>query len=350
MSGWSARCKRQDAVIGEVDLDSVVAFLRRPVAYPEVPGEVVVVQTHMSWVFLTGTHAYKLKKRVRLNGVDLGTPARRRENCEEEVNLNRRLAPDVYLGVVALTLEPDGRLSLGGSGEPVDWLVRMRRLSANDMLDAVIAGGRTMAEEPSIRAAARHLARFYATAPPEPLSALAHCSLLADGVRRDVQTLSSARYGLPVQRLESLARAELAYLERCYSVFEHRILTDRIVDGHGDLRPEHVCLRPAPAIIDCLEFAKELRIVDPADELAFLALECDRLGDARAGQWFQETYSHVTDDEPPESLIHFYRVYRALRRARIAAAHLDDPSVPNPKTFADRARQYLDMVEPVAIG
>jgi len=80
-----------------------------------------------------------------------------------------------------------------------------------------------------------------------------------------------------------------------------------------------------------------------------LALECERLGDARVGQWFLEAYSHVTGDEPPPLLLHFYRVYRALRRARIAVAHLDDPSVPNPETFAARARRYLQMVEPVPV-
>jgi len=217
------------------------------------------------------------------------------------------------------------------------------------MLDAVITGGRTAAEESAIRSAARHLARFYSDSRPEPISGPAHCSLLADGVRRDVRDLSSARYGLPVRVVESLAGAELTFLEQCYPVFERRIHADRIVDGHGDLRPEHICLRPAPAIIDCLEFAKELRILDPADELAFLSLECERLGDARAGQWFLESYIHVTGDEPPASLIHFYRVYRALRRARIALAHLDDPRVPNPETFVERARRYLEMVEPVPV-
>jgi aminoglycoside phosphotransferase family enzyme len=300
----------------------------------------------MSWVFLTDRHAYKLKKPIRYNGIDFTTSALRRRNCEEELRLNRRLAPDVYLGVVPLTLEPSGRLTLNGPGEPVDWLVQMRRLPDDLMLDAIIAASRATAEEPAIRAAAGHLARFYAAAPAEPISSQAYCLQLADGVRRDLRELSRRHYGLPRGRLELLAQAQLAFLETSAVVFERRVDAGLIVDGHGDLRPEHICVRPEPAIIDCLEFSKELRVVDPADEIAFLTLECQRLGDARVGPWFLETYRSVTGDEPPASLLHFYRVYRAFRRATLAAWHLDDPSVTNPARFAARARRYLELAEP----
>lgn len=330
-----------------VALDSKVAFLQRPDAYPGAPSAVTAVQTHMSWVFLTDQHAYKLKKPIRYNGIDFTTSALRRSNCEEEVRLNRRLAPAVYLGVVPLTGGPDGALALDGRGEPVDWLVQMRRLPAEHMLDAIIAESRATAEEAAIRAAAGHLARFYGDARAEPVSGPAYCQRLAAGVRRDLGELSQPRYGLPRARLEVLARAQLAFVEKCAVVFERRIEAGRVVDGHGDLRPEHICVRPEPAIIDCLEFSKELRVVDPADELAFLALECERFGDARVGQWFLETYRSVTRDEPPASLLHFYRVYRAFRRATIAVWHLDDPSVTDKARFAARARHYLELVEPV---
>jgi aminoglycoside phosphotransferase family enzyme len=121
----------------------------------------------------------------------------------------------------------------------------------------------------------------------------------------------------------------------------------RIVDGHGDLRPEHIWLDGAPAIIDCVEFDPALRVVDPADELAFLALECERLGAAAVGGWFLDTYTTVTGDRPPPILLAFYRVYRAMRRAVIAARHLDDPSVADPARFLARARRFLEMIEPV---
>lgn len=331
----------------DVALDSKVAFLQRADAYPDAPAAVTAVQTHMSWVFLIEQHAYKLKKPIRYNGIDFTTSALRRSNCKEEVRLNHRLAPDVYLGVVPLTRGPNGELALNGSGEPVDWLVEMRRLPAEHMLDVILAESRAAGEEPAIRAAAAHLARFYVNAPTEAVSGSDYRRRLSDGVHRDVRELSQPRYGLPHGRIDRLAEAQQVYLEKSAVVFERRIDAGHIVDGHGDLRPEHICVRPGPAIIDCLEFSKELRVVDPADELAFLVLECERLGDARVGQWFLETYRNVTGDEPPASLLHFYRVYRALRRATLAARHLDDPTVTEPERFAARARHYLELGEPV---
>lgn len=332
----------------DVDIESKIRFLRRPDSYPHAPRGVTPVQTHLSWVFVTDAHAYKLKKPIRYDGIDFTTVAHRKRNCEEEVRLNRRLAPAVYLGVVPLTREPTGALALNGRGEPVEWLVQMRRLPSEHMLDAIIAAARVTADETAIRAAARHLARFYVDAPAEAVSGPAHRKRLADGVRRDLDELSRPRYGLPGQRVAELAQAQLAFLEKAPALFDRRVDAGRIVDGHGDLRPEHICVRPEPAIIDCLEFSKELRVIDPADELAFLALECERLGDARVGQWFLQTYVTVTGDEPPASLLHFYRVYRALRRATLAAWHLDDPDVTDPERFAARARHYLELVEPVS--
>jgi aminoglycoside phosphotransferase family enzyme len=303
----------------------------------------------MSWVFLTSRHAYKLKKPIRFDDLDLSTPRLRRHSCEEEVRLNRRLAPNVYLGVSAITQAPNGELALDGDGEPIDWVLRMRRLPADRMLDAIIAGRRATAEGRPIRLVARHLAHFFAAASAEGISARDYCARLERGVREDMQALSHPRYGLSRGRLEMLVRAQLELLDRRPLLFEDRVHAGRIIEGHGDLRPEHICVRREPAIIDCLEFSKDLRVLDPLDELAFLALECERLGDSRVGQWFLDIYGEVADDDAPPALLHFYRVYRALRRAKIAAQHLDDSSVRDPERFAVRARHYLELVEPVAL-
>ncbi len=142
----------------------------------------------MSWVFLTEEHAYKLKKPIHYNGIDFTTVARRRHNCEEEVRLNRRLAPAVYLGVLPLTCEPNGELALNGGGGVVDWLVQMRRLPAEHMLDVVLAESRVAVEEAAIRAAAGHLARFYVNAPAEPVS----CPSLARRTALDLHNCMAA--------------------------------------------------------------------------------------------------------------------------------------------------------------
>lgn len=323
-------------------IEAKVAFLGRPQAYPERPRSVESVETHMSWVFLTDRHAYKLKKPVRYDSLDFSTPELRRRDCDEELRLNRRLAPDVYLGVVELAWDPSRGLALEGAGEPVDWLVWMRRLPAERMLDERIRRGKI--EEAEVRGAAHALAKFYAGAAKADISASEYRRHLEEGVRGDRRELCRRGFGLPRDRVERLADAQLAFLERYSALFDQRVRDGRIVEGHGDLRPEHICLTPEPVIIDCLEFSRALRMLDPADELCFLALECERLGSPAVGRWFLDGYSRVTGDEPPAALLRFHRIYRALRRAVLAAWHLQDPSVRDREKWRDRARHYLELV------
>lgn len=326
-------------------VEAKVAFLSRPAAYPEAPGSVERIETHMSWVFLTDRHAFKLKKPVRYDSLDFSSLELRRLDCEEEVRLNRRLARDVYLGTLALTLAPGGALQLGGAGETIDWLVHMRRLPADRMLDDLIRRGKI--DEASVRPVAQQLAEFYARADAAEGAADVYRKRLAEGVGSDLRDLCRPEFGLPAGRVAELAEAQLAFLERHRALFDQRVLEGRIVEGHGDLRPEHICLSPEPAIIDCLEFSHELRLVDPADELAFLALECERLGMPVVGRWFLATYTRVTGDDPPRPLLHFHRTYRALRRAKIAAWHLEEPGVRDHEKWQERARGYVELASPV---
>jgi aminoglycoside phosphotransferase family enzyme len=212
------------------------------------------------------------------------------------------------------------------------------------MLDRLIEKG-PLAEE-DVRPAALHLARFYAKAPPIELAPATYREGLGEGTCDDLRELGRPEFRLPAERVAALARTQLQFLERRAALFNRRIGEGRIVEGHGDLRPEHVCLSPEPAIIDCLEFSRDLRLLDPVDELAFLALECGRLGKPVVGTWFFAAYRGVTGDTPPESLVRFHRTYRALRRARIAIWHLDDPELPDREKWRDRALRYLELATP----
>lgn len=329
----------------------VVSFLRRAAAGADGTGEVAVVETHMSWLFLTEAEVYKLKKAMRQDGLDFSTPALRRYNCDEEVRLNRRLAPDVYLGVVAVTRQPDGRLALGGPGVAVDWLVHMRRLPAERSLHRVLQSGRADAAASAIGDVARRLARFYAEAVPETVGGAAYCDRLAAGVRLDWAALAAPHYGLPLAKVNRLAGSQLDLLERCRPLFAARADAGHLVEGHGDLRPEHLWLVEPPVVIDCIEFDRTLRVIDPADDLAFLALECERLGAAGVGDTFMDAYVAATGDQPPPEVPGFYRVYRAMRRATIAARHLDDPAAgARAEPYRERALRYVEMVEPVGTG
>jgi aminoglycoside phosphotransferase family enzyme len=328
-----------------LSLEDKVAFLQRPDSYPDCPQQVDTIETHMSWVFLTERHAYKLKKPVHYDFLDFSTIAARHADCAAELSLNRRLAPDVYLGLVPLTLDAEGKLRLEGPGEAVDWLVQMRRLPPERMLDSLLQAGTV--SETDIRRLAARLASFYRASPPLGMGATEYRERLAHSVLDTWMALAEPAFGLAQTQVDAIHEAQLSFLTHHSALLEERAA--RVVEGHGDLRPEHVCLEDAPVVIDCLEFEREFRLVDPADELAFLALECERLGAHQVGEAILAAYAVAAGDAPPTQLLDFYKSYRACLRAKLAVWHTRDHEVPDHDKWLKRARAYLRLAE-VHIG
>lgn len=319
------------------DLAAKVALLSRPAAYPEPTSRVQPVETHMSWVFLLDRHAYKLKKPVRLPYLDFSTVALRRHYCGEEVRLNRRLSDGIYLGVVPLVQDDAGTLRLGTGAAAVDWLVRMRRLPAGRMLDRLIADG-TLTSTDLARAVTR-LAWFYRASPHVATTPDAYVAGFAHAIDANAEALAWPAYGLPAADVDALCSLQHAALARLAPLLAAR--AGRVVEAHGDLRPEHVCVDGEPQVIDALEFSRDLRLLDPADELGFLALECERQGAAWARDVILATYSALTGDVPPDAVVAFYQSHRACVRARLAAWHLDDDGVRERAQWTARAAHYL---------
>ena len=327
----------------DVTLESKVAFLRQPTSFPEPAYRVEAIETHMSWVFLTDGYAYKLKKPVCHDFLDFRTVEARRHYCEEELRLNRRLAPDVYIGIVALAIDAQGHLQLGDDDAVIDWLIKMLRLPTQHMLDYAIRKGTVSAED--IRRVAARLAAFYRNGIAIAIDPAAYRGRFLHDIECNLRKLSRPEYRLPVDRVYDLCRSQRAVLERRRAWFDERVRTGKIVEGHGDLRPEHICLAPEVAVIDCLEFSRDLRMVDPADELGFLALECERLGAAESGALLLRTYSEISGDWPDAALVHFYQGYRAALRARIAIRHLDEEKFRYSAEWRRRAAEYLRLAE-----
>lgn len=324
-----------------VTLADKVAFLRLPSSYAERPARVGAIETHMSWVFLTDTRVYKLKKPVRLEFLDFSTLEARRRNGENEIQLNRRLAPDVYLGLVALVRHGDGRLELGAEGSVVDWLVQMRRLPAQHMLDYAIRHATVQSAD--VHRLGEVLSAFYrraermATAPP------AYRQHLEREIQVNDAHLCDPAYALDRDVIQRLTRLQLEFSASQGTLLAQR--AQRIVEAHGDLRPEHVCLLPVPVVIDTLEFNREFRLQDPADELAYLALECERLGSRTVGEQLLRHYQQVTGDHLDDALVAFYKTYRACLRAKIAVWHIADPALNHPERWRLRAREYLALAQ-----
>lgn len=327
-------------------LDEKVAHLSRIESYAEGATAVEIIETHMSVVFLTDQYVYKLKKPVRYPFLDFSTLQSRRLNCEEEVRLNRRLARNVYLGVVPLALGPHG-LRLAGEGEPVDWLVKMRRLPRHLMLDRALAERRVTENE--IARFTRVLAGFYRDAERIPIEPEAYRERLLQQVVDNHRALFNPAYGLNRVHLDAIASHQRAFLHDNRCLLAERVQKRFIVEGHGDLRPEHVCLAAEPVFIDCLEFDRDLRILDSVDELGYLAMECTVSGGRYVGDLVFETYRACTGDAADIRLIRFYQANRALLRAKLAAWHVEDqPSERSRAMWLARARAYLDAADEYA--
>jgi uncharacterized protein len=330
----------------EIDTNRKIAFLGSPAAYGGGTLRVDRIETHFSWVFLTERYVFKLKKPLCEDGVDLSSLAARRRNAEEEIRLNRRLAPDVYLGVVPLTCDARG-LALAGKGAVVDWLVEMIRLPDDRMLDRRIA--RSAFCTADIEALGARLANFFATARQAKIGPKAYLDHLHRECRLSREVFR--RLGGPVllRTSEDAARRIDAFLGRARPALAQRVEDGHLVEGHGDLRPEHICLGSPPRIIDCLEFRADLRCLDPVDELAFLAMECEKSGAPGIGKILFYRYCEHTGDRPPARLTILYRAIGAMIRARIAILHLQAPGVREPAKWPKRAAGYLAIARRAAL-
>jgi aminoglycoside phosphotransferase family enzyme len=247
-----------------MDVASLLALLSKPASYPEPPGELRVYQTHISLVFLTTSHVYKLKKPVRFDFLDFSALEKRRHFCEEEVRLNRRLAPDVYLGVVPVTAR-----GLEGTGEVIDWAVKMRRLpEAATLEQRILQGG---VDAPILQALAQRLAQFYATSRSDSgIHAFGRLEVVARNARDNFDQ-AKRMVGIVVeprifQRLQALTEQTLV---QCGPLIEERARRGVPCDTHGDLHLDHVYYYPdhppahAFVIIDCIEFNQRFRYADP---------------------------------------------------------------------------------------
>ncbi|MDE2136822.1 MAG: hypothetical protein KGJ68_05250 [Gammaproteobacteria bacterium] len=317
-----------------------VAFLSDPAAYPHCPSGVDVRETHFAWVFLAGERAYKMKKPSHLRGADWRSIEARELACREELRLNRRLSAPTYLAVEPL-VETGSGLRIGGSGHVVDWLLVMRRLDGRRMLDTVLEAGRLTPGD--LDAVLGFLVKFYRSRDPLPFAPDAYLQRLHARIEEALAALQRPELGLPAERTGPLARELRASVVALRPELEERATARRIAEIHGDLRAEHVWLGPPVQIIDALEVYADLRMLDTAEEIAMLALECERPAAAWAPAYLRDHYRHLAADRVSVRLFEFYMAVRAATHAKLAIWHLDDPEhFPDPAPW--RARALQDVV------
>jgi hypothetical protein len=294
----------------------LITFLSRPAAYPHRVGTVQRRETHVSHVFLAGAYAYKLKKPVKFPFLDASTLARRKRFCRLELSLNRRLAGGVYLGMVPITEGSDG-LRLGGAGRPIEWVVKMRRLPEARMLDRLVA--RRRVSRADMGRLAGRLVPFFRRAACGPAvrryGTPAAVRQLVLGNLQECQPFVGALLS-PADR----ARIEAAYQQFLFlqePLLAARVRQRRIVDGHGDLRCENICLTDPPTIFDCVEFQPAFRCGDMINDFSFLVMDLEFRGRVDLAQALAAAYGRRIKDPAAEALLPFYKCHRSLVRGKV---------------------------------
>lgn len=326
------------------DTQALVQQMSQPSFYPEPTSRVEVVQTHISCIFLTDQFAYKVKKSVDFGFLDFTTLEKRRHFCKREVTLNSRLSPQAYLGVVEIH-EKDRVYSLEGPGEVVEVAVKMVRLPRERMLREVLRRGEAGTQ--TFAAIARTLAEFHREAFTSPEIQLIkrlkgvrfNCEENFQQTEKYIDTLVSD------ETFNFIRTSTDLFFQRKAPLFARRASSGRVVDGHGDLHLDSICVTDPVTIFDCIEFNERFRVLDVAEEVAFLAMDLEFSGYPELAAAFVDAYVAASADTEMLDLLSFYKAYRAYVRAKIHSFQIDDPLIPADRKAAisETARLYYEL-------
>ncbi|MCF8098576.1 MAG: phosphotransferase, partial [Desulfarculaceae bacterium] len=315
------------------------------------------LQTHISHIFLTGPMAYKLKKPVDLGFLDFRTLEERKRFCLEELRLNRRLAPEIYLQVLAVVRTGDGLVLAPWDepgGEVLEYVVQMVQMDQDRMMDRLLERGEVTPEQ--VADLARLLARFYASEPGGPqVSFAGRPSQVRLNVEENFrQTEDYQGICVSPQRWRAVRDYSLGFLRQHRELFKQRVAQGRVVDGHGDLHSGNINLPQGgpPIVFDCIEFNQRFRWQDAACDLAFLAMDLDHHGRRDLREVLVSEYITAGGDRDLLRVLDFYMCYRAVVRAKVYGFMHQDPGLELAERFRDlgRARSYFRQAAGYAGG
>ncbi len=330
------------------DKNMNIHFLKKallnPEIYPDKPDKIRFIETHISILFFTGNYVYKLKKPVDFGFLDFTTLEKRRFFCEQEIILNRRLSPDIYLGVIKITY--DGKkLSLDGSDEIVEYAVKMRQIPEELLMNRLLKEGKVTPD--MIEAVSKKLVRFYLSAETnDEIKGYAKPERIKQDTDENFeQTEKYINITIEKDIYKKIKEKTDAFLKEKGDMFYERINDNRIRDCHGDLRLEHIFWGEEISIFDCIEFNKRFRYTDVAADIAFLSMDLDYHEREDLNRPLIETYIEGSGDYSIRKILDFYKCYRAYVRGKVESFRLDDLSIPDyeKRDAQERAKRYFNL-------
>jgi len=337
--------------MSDKNLPAYIQYLQRGSSYPHPADNVQLVQTHISFVLLAGDFVYKWKKPVNFGFLDFSTLEKRKQYCEQELMLNRRLCPDLYLDIVTVNHGGDQYL-LNGTGEVVEYGIKMVRMPEERMMGRIIAAGQLTSGH--LDSIIEVLVPFYQQAEgTEGIVEFGRAASVAVNVLENFeQTEPFVDQGAisrdQLRRIEGYARAFLQQEE----LFEGRRAAGKIRDCHGDLYSANICLTEPVHIFDCIEFNERFRYSDVAADVAFLAMDLDFHGLEEFSTYFIERFVAASADSGLLQMLDFYKCYRAMVRGKINLFTAADPAVDATIALScrEQAARYFNLAAKYADG
>ena len=322
-----------------MEQSKMIDDLMHPSAFPETTKKITLAQTHISNVFIGDKFVYKIKKPVNFGFLDFSTLEKRKYYCNQEVELNSRFSQDVYLGVYPVTFDGT-KHAINGKGEVVDYAVKMRRLSDEDLLKSRLKKDTVTSND--IKRIAEAIAAFHKRAKrSKEIDAFGKI----DAVRLNTdenfqQTAEFVGDSISKKQYEALKKWTDEFYKKHQELFAQRIKNGNIRNCHGDLHMEHICLTDPIIIFDCIEFNDRFRYIDTASDIAFLLMDLEFNGAKTLSEQLHEIYLSYIDEKDDDltiQLINFYKLYRAYVRGKVTSFILNDAAVPEDKKIEARA-------------
>lgn len=322
----------------------LIETMKKAEFYPHHPGEVELIQTHISYVFIAGDIVYKVKKPLKFDFLDFTSLEKRKFYCEEELRLNKRLAPDTYLDVTPIWRDSHGNITLGNGVEIIDYAVRMKKLPADRMLKTLLSQG--LADEITMDKLAEKIAVFHQQAQTG-----GHIDAMGDieNIRHNneenfAETQNCINTTIPLYQYKFIKEYAEKFLMDKKTLFAKRVSDHRIRDCHGDLHLDHICMNDEITIFDCIEFNERFRLGDVAEDVAFLTMDIDFNGYSKHADDFIQSYVKYSGDTDMLSVLNFYKCYCAYVRGKVTGFRLAQKDVAKKERLeiTQTAMRYFD--------